>query len=257
MVLVAVAGLLAGLVNAIAGGGSLISFPALLAVGYPPVTANVTNAVAVLPGYVGGTVAYRHEVRRQTRRLPRLALVGALGGLTGAVLLLISPEDVFHVLAPYLVLLSCAVLAFQPALARVVRRGDDKTNDDDGGGGGGDKTRDGGILLPLTQFVVGVYGGYFGAGIGIMMLAVLGLLLDDDLHEVNALKNALSLVVGITSTVFFAFFGPIQWAAAAVMAVTSLVGGHLGVRIARRLPARGLRTLIVTFGAAVAIALWL
>ncbi|MGW1994954.1 sulfite exporter TauE/SafE family protein [Embleya sp. NPDC001921] len=242
-VLVAVAGLMAGLVNAIAGGGSLVSFPALLAVGYPPVTANVTNAVAVLPGYVGGTVAYRNEIRSQTRGLPRLASAGALGGVAGAALLLIGPADVFDALAPCLVLASCLLLALQPRLARAVahRR---------------TEGRDGRLVVPI-QFVVGLYGGYFGAGIGIMMLAVLGLLLDRGLHQVNALKNVLSLVIGVGSTVFFAVFGPVQWSAAAIMAVTSLIGGHVGVGVARRLAPGPLRVVIVAFGTVVAIALWL
>jgi uncharacterized protein len=244
LVLLAVAAFLAGAVNAIAGGGSLISFPALLAVGYPSITANVTNAIAVLPGYAGGTHAYRRELAGQGREVRILGAVSALGALCGALLLIVSSQSLFDRLVPWLVLFSSLLLAAQPALARRVRR--------DG---------DGGERLPLQllvlQFASAVYGGYFGAGLGILLLAVMGIYLAGDMHEINALKGVISLVVGLVAAAFFALFGPVAWTAAAAMAVTSVAGGHIGVRLVRRLPADLLRGLVVVLGVAVAIRLML
>lgn len=240
LILVSAAGLLAGIVNAIAGGGSLISFPALLATGLPSVVANVTNAVAVLPGYVGGTVAYRDELRRGTHHLRQLAPVTAGGSLVGGLVLLASPDALFEQLVPFLILLSCGLLAFQPALARVVQSG-----------GAGQGTS----AVTAGQFCVAVYGGYFGAGVGIMMLAVLGIFLSDGLQELNALKGALSLLTAAVSVALFAAFAPVAWLPAGCMALTCLIGGHVGVRLARRLSPTLLRSTVVIFGVLVALSL--
>lgn len=229
-VLLIAAGFGAGAVNAVAGGGSLLSFPALLAVGLPPVAANVTNMVAVLPGYAGGSVAYREELRGQGGRVRVLGLVSAVGAAVGAVLLLVGDEDVFEALAPWLILAACAGLALRPA-ARV-RRG-----------------------LPALVALAAVYGGYFGAGLGIMLLAVLRALVDDSLQRLNALKGVLSLVIAVVGALVVAVFGPVAWGPAAAMAGASLAGGHLGVGLARRLPEPALRWGIVAFGVGVAIAL--
>jgi uncharacterized membrane protein YfcA len=223
LVLLGGAGLLAGGVNAVAGGGSLISFPALLAVGYPSVPANVTNNVALLPGYVGGTLAYREELSGQGRRARRLSATG-----------------VFEAIVPFLILLSCGLLVAQPAASRAVERG-------------GHQGRP--ALVHTGVFLSAVYGGYFGAGLGIMLLAALGAFLPDDMQRLNALKGLLSLVISAAAVVYFAFFAPVVWAAAAVMAVTSLAGGQLGVRLARRLSATTLRWVVVAFGTGVAIVL--
>jgi uncharacterized protein len=240
LALLAGAGLLAGAVNAVAGGGSLISFPALLAVGYPSVAANVTNNVALLPGYVGGTLAYREELRGQGARARRLGATSAAGGLAGAVLLDVSPPGVFEAIVPFLILLSCALLVVQPAASRAVEAR---------GHQGRPAAVHAGVLFSA------VYGGYFGAGVGIMLLAALGAFLPDDLQRLNALKGLLSLVISAVAVVYFALFGPVAWAAAAVMAVTSLVGGQSGVRVARRLSAVALRWVVVAFGSAVALVL--
>jgi uncharacterized membrane protein YfcA len=242
LVLLGGAGLLAGAVNAVAGGGSLISFPALLAVGYPSVTANVTNNVALLPGYVGGTLAYRRELSGQGGRARRLGVTSAAGGLGGAVLLDVSPPGVFEAIVPFLILLSCALLVVQPAASRAVQRG-------------GHQGRP--AFVHAGTFLAAVYGGYFGAGLGIMLLAVLGAFLPDDLQRLNALKGLLSLVISAVAVVYFALFGPVAWAAAAVMAVTSLAGGQSGVRLARRLSATTLRWVVVAFGTVVAVVLLL
>jgi uncharacterized protein len=244
VVLLAVAAFLAGAVNAIAGGGSLISFPALLAVGYPSITANVTNAIAVLPGYAGGTHAYRRELAGQGREVCVLGAVSALGALCGALLLVVSSQSLFDRLVPWLVLFSSLLLAVQPALARRVRQRDD---------GGGRLP----AQLLVLQFASAVYGGYFGAGLGILLLALMGIYLAGDMHQINALKGVISLVVGLVAAAFFALFGPVAWTAAAAMAVTSVIGGHVGVRVVKRLPPDVLRGLVVVLGVGVAIRLML
>jgi uncharacterized membrane protein YfcA len=220
--LLALAGASAGAVNAVAGGGSLISFSSLLAVGYSPLTANVTNSVGVLPGYLGGTVGYRRELRGQERRAGMLALTAATGAIGGAVLLITTPAAAFEAAAPVLILLSCGLLAVQPRLTRYAIAHD----------GGGARSRG----LHLGQFAAALYGGYFAAGFGVLLLAVLGALLpDEDLHRINALKGALSLIVGAIAAATFALFGPVTWSAAAVMAPASYLGGYTGTGAARRL----------------------
>ena len=236
------AGFLAGAVNAVAGGGSLISFPALLAVGQPAVTANVTNAVAVVPGYLGGTIGYRRELQGQRRRAVGLAATSIVGAVCGAILLLVSSEKLFKAIVPFLVLFSAALLAAQPLMSKLTR----------GPRRGGEHT----VRLHAMNLGAAVYGGYFGAGLGIMLLAVLGLSIDDELQRLNALKGLLSLVIGLVAAAYFAIFGPVQWDAAAVMAVTSLGGGQAGVVLARRLDDRVLRWVVVAFGTAVGIALF-
>jgi hypothetical protein len=235
--------LVAGVTNAVAGGGSLISFPALLWAGYPPVVANVTNAVALLPGYAGGTLGYRPELAGQAARARRLVAVSTAGAVLGSVLLLAGPEDVFSRLVPWLILFSCAVLAAQPAIGRWLRT---RT-----GAARGDASPP----LLAVQLAGGVYGAYFGAGLGVLMLAVLGIFVEDGLQRLNALKGLLSLVINLVAAVCFVVAGRVAWDAVAIMAVASLVGGRLGVTLARRLPDRLLRALVIGFGVAVAIRL--
>ena len=234
--LLGAAGFAAGAVNAVAGGGSLVSFPALLAVGFPAVTANVTNLVAVLPGYAGGSLAYRRELAGQGERARSLGAVSVAGAGLGTALLLVGPADVFELLAPWLILVASAALAARPLVAA------------------GDRRRSP-VLVHALVGVGAVYGGYFGAGLGIMLLAILGAFLPDDLQRLNALKGLLSLVVAVVSALVVAVFGPVAWGPALVMAGASLVGGHLGVGVARRLPEPALRWGIVVFGVGVAIAL--
>jgi uncharacterized membrane protein YfcA len=236
------AAVVAGAVNAVAGGGSLISFPALLAVGYPALTANATNIVAVLPGYLGGSVAYRGELRGQGGRSVALGVGAAVGALVGSVLLLTLPASVFELVAPMLILVACVLLAAQPLVERLRARS---------AGSRGHRSP----ALHLLVFGAAVYGGYFGAALGIMLLAVLELALRDGLQRLNALKGLLSLVIGAVSALYLAVFGPVALAPAAIMAVGSLIGGHAGVSLARRLPARALRAVVVVYGVGVAIAL--
>lgn len=228
----------AGAVNAVAGGGSLISFPALLAVGYPSVAANVTNMIAVTPGYASGSAAYRAELRGQGGRIRALVLTTAVGTATGTAILLLAPSGAFDAVVPFLVLLACALLAVQPVLAKVVTR-----------------RRHAGHGLRGAVFAGAIYGGYFGAGLGIMLLAILEAFLEDDLQRLNALKGLLSLVVAVVSASLVAVFGPVAWGPALLMAAASVAGGWVGARGARRLPAAVLRWGVVAFGVAVAIAL--
>jgi uncharacterized membrane protein YfcA len=243
--LLAAAAFAAGAVNAVAGGGSLISFPALVAVGVPTLAANVTNQIAVLPGYVGGTLAYREELGGQRRRAVALAVTSALGAVVGALLLVISSQRLFEVLAPVLVLLAVALLVAQPRLAAMeAQRAAHPEHRQHPTG-----------RLHVANFLASVYGGYFGAGLGIMLLAILAIGLEDSLQRLNALKGLLSLVVAVVAAVFFALFGPVHWDAAGVMAVASFAGGHVGVGAARSISDRALRIGIIVVGAAVVI--WL
>jgi uncharacterized protein len=232
-------------VNAVAGGGSLISFPALVAVGVPTLAANVTNQIAVLPGYFGGTVAYRDELQGQRRRVISLAWTSGIGAVVGALLLVISSQRLFEFLAPVLVLVAVGLLAAQPRLARMeaerATHPQQRVH----------PTR----RVHVGNFLASVYGGYFGAGLGIMLLAILAIGLEDSLQRLNALKGLLSLIVAVVAAIFFALFGPVHWDAAAVMAVASFAGGHLGVGAARRISDRALRLGITVIGTVVAV--WL
>jgi uncharacterized protein len=244
--LLAGAALVAGAVNAVAGGGSLISFPALLAVGYPAIDANVTNTVALCPGYFGGSLGYRRELADQRARVRALGATSTVGAVLGAFLLVISSPALFDLIVPYLIFLACGLLAAQPWLRRVVQ--------------GRLEHRDGAarpVALYGAQFLAAVYGAYFGAGVGIMMLAILGVFLTDTLQRLNALKGLLSLLINLVAAVWFAIFAQVAWLAVAVMALASLVGGQLGVVLARRLDDRVLRWLVVAFGVAVGLRLLL
>lgn len=251
LLLLAAAALLAGAVNAVAGGGSLLSFPALLAVGYPAITANVTNSVALTPGYFGGTLGYRRELAGQRPRILALGATSATGAVVGAVLLLVSSPELFEAIVPFLIFLACGLLALQPRLARLVRA----RRQDDGNPAAGPDRHTGPLFA--TQFLAAVYGAYFGAGVGIMMLAILGIFLSDSLQRLNALKGLLSLLISVVAAVWFALFAEVSWVAVAVMAVASLLGGQLGVVLARRLDDQVLRWLVVAFGVAVGLRLLL
>jgi len=244
LALAGLAALIAGIVNALAGGGTLISFPMLLALGVPPISANVTNTVALVPGYLGGTLAQRSDLDRQGRRLRVLMPAAALGGLAGAALLLLTPESVFAVLVPILILAAVAVLALGDAVKRRVAERISRTLD-----GGPER-----LLGPaIGVFAAAIYGGYFGAGLGIILLAVLGLALPDPLVRVNAYKQALSLVINVLAALFFVFSGKVEWQYAAVMAVGSLIGGNVGGRLVGVLKPTVLRVAVIVFGVAAAI----
>ncbi len=233
----------AGAVNAVAGGGTLISFPALIGIGVPAVPANITNTVSLLPGYLGGSWAQRADLEPQLAHAKALSAVSAVGGLAGSVLLLVIPARSFRLSVPYLILLACALLLAQDRMRQWLVR--------DGGRAGGHHA-----ALVGSSFLAAVYGGFFGAGLGIMLLAILGLFRAESLVRLNALKQALSFVINLVAAVFFLFSGRVVWELVPVMAVASLVGGALGARSVHLIPAVWLRRLVVVTGVAVAVALW-
>jgi uncharacterized membrane protein YfcA len=237
------AGLVAGAINALAGGGSLITFPTLIATGMPSVDANVTNSVSVFPGYVSSVVGSRADLAGQERRLVAILPTAMVGGVAGCALLLLTPARAFEVIVPFLVLAAAATLAFQDRLRGLV------------GHPRALSRRRQAITLQVVAFVGAVYGGYFGAALGVMYVAALALILDETLNRINALKNVLSAVVGLVTVVVFALFAPIHWAAVAVLAPATVVGGYAGAKLARRLPPAVLRFLIVAFGTVIGLVL--
>ncbi len=237
-----VAGLLAGAVNAVAGGGSLLVFPALLAVGFPPLAANVTNSVAQWPGYLGIVIGARHDLVGQRRRIVVTSAVAVAGSALGCALLLVLPGSVFDTVVPALVLLASALMALGPQLKRWIGAPEPGAPDRNA------------ALLPAV-FVAAVYGGYFGGALGVILIATLSLCAHDGLVRLNALKGVLSLVIATVTVVIFAFGAPVDWLAVALIAPTTLIGGYLGAKVARRLPENVLRWAVVLLGVAVGIAL--
>lgn len=244
--LTALAGVLAGAVNTAAGGGTLISFPALLAAGMSPLVANVTSAVGLVPGYAGSAYAYRRELVGQRHRFTALAMMCALGGVFGAILLLNTPAAAFKVAVPYLVLISCALLLAQPRLTRWVmaRREARGTREDVIG-----------IPARLSVAASAVYGSYFGAGLGVLLLAVMGVLIPDDLQRLNGLKGLLSLVVVTAGVSVYLASGQANLPYVGILAVSSCLGGVMGGFLARRISPQTLRRVVCTLGLGVAIAL--
>jgi uncharacterized membrane protein YfcA len=243
--LLVVAGLAAGAVNAIAGGGSLITFPSLIAVGLPSVEANVTNSVSVFPGYVSSVAGSRADLAGQGRRVRATVPAAVAGTAVGCALLLLTPARAFEIVVPFLVLGAAATLAFQERLRGLV------------GHPRAMSPRRAAVTLQSVVFVGAIYGGYFGAALGVMYVAALALVLDETLNRINALKNVLSACVGLVTVVVFAVLAPVHWGAVLAVAPATVVGGYLGARLARRLPARVLKVLIVSFGTVVGlILLW-
>ena len=242
LVFLLVAGLFAGGVNAVAGGGSLLVFPALLAVGFPPLAANVTNSVAQWPGYVGIVIGARQDLRGQRRRILLTSAVAVVGSAVGCVLLLVLPAAVFDAVVPALVLLASALMALQPRIKKWIGAPEP---------GAPDRSA---ALLPAV-FLAAVYGGYFGGALGVILIATLSLCANDTLVRLNALKGLLSLVIATVTVVIFAIGAPVDWLAVALLAPTTLVGGFLGARLARRLPENVLRWVVVALGLAVGITL--
>jgi hypothetical protein len=259
LLLAALAGAAAGAVNALAGGGTLITFPALTALGVPALAANVTNTVALCPGYFGATLAQRGDLRGQGRRLRLLVPAGVLGGLAGGFLLLRSGERTFRALVPFLILLASALLAAQEPLRAWVKRREVRAGAVAAGaaarpaGAGAGAGADAGAARTAPAVgLAAVYGGYFGAGLSVIVLAVLGLLLDDSLTRLNALKQAMALGVNVAAAVLFVCVAPVVWPAAAAMAVGALLGGTAGGRLAGRVRPAVLRRIVVIIGVAVA-----
>ena len=244
VLLLLAAGLAAGAVNGIAGGGTLLSFPALLAVGLGPVSANVTNTVAIWPGYLSSALTWRAELVRDRARHASLVLVSAIGAVVGTALLLTAPAHVFRALVPYLVLGATALLAAQPAISRALARR-----------GGPDRPAPRPAVTAVATFAASVYGAYFGGGLGIILLAVLALGMRSDIQRLSGLKALLALVVNTVAILGFVVFGPVDWAAAALIAPASFLGGVLGARIAQHLDPAVLRAAIVVLGVGVGVRL--
>ncbi len=236
--------LLAGGINSVAGGGSLILFPTLVALGLPTVAANVTNSIAQWPGYLGGVIGFRQHYRGQRNRLVGMSVVAALGGVAGSILLLTTPSSAFETVVPVLVLLASLLIGLQPLLTKRLQ-----ANETDG-------DRRDPLWLYVAVFFACVYGGYFGGALGVILTAVLAVGLGR-LKLANAIKSLLSLVTASTTLVVFGLFGPVDWLLVAVCAPASLLGGFLGARVASRIPSTPLRVFIVVFGVAVAVYLFL
>ncbi|MFF8012786.1 TSUP family transporter [Streptomyces sp. NPDC007929] len=241
MAAVLAAGTGAGAVNAVVGSGTLITFPVLLATGMPPVTATVSNGLGLVPGSLTAIVGYREELRGQRRRVLLLGTGAVLGGLVGAVLLLTLPASAFERIVPVLVGLALVLVACQPWIAKRVRRRRERDS--------GPVRRDGGPLLFAGLTLASVYGGYFSAAQGIIYVSLMGMLLDETLQRLNAVKNVLAAVVNTVAAVLFLFFAHFDWTAVLLIAAGSALGGLIGARTGRRFSPAVLRTLIVSVGA--------
>jgi uncharacterized membrane protein YfcA len=236
-------GMAAGTVNTIVGSGSLITFPTLLALGYSPVVANVSNTLGLVPGSASGAFGYRRELTGQGARLRTLSIAAGAGGLTGGILLLQLPGTVFRDVVPVLILVACLLVIIQPRVSRHLATL-------------GPRSERGGPVLFAAVFLTGIYGGYFGAAQGVLLMALLAIFLNDDLQRLNGAKNVLALIVNGVAALLFLIFAHIAWGAVATLAVGSTIGGQIGARVGRRLPPQLLRLAIVVVGIGVSIKLF-
>jgi uncharacterized protein len=241
------AALAAGFINAVAGGGTLVSFPVLMALGLPPITANVTNTVALCPGYVSGVYAQRKDFAIQKRRLLSILPLSIVGGIAGGLLLLNTGEKEFNGIVPYLILLACLLLAIQVPVKKWMMKRSDRRN-------GALIKRIGAATLLL---VASIYGGYFGAGVSVIVIAILGLIYDDQLTKLNVLKQAISFSINISAAVYFSFSDKIDWTFALVMMIGAVAGGLLGGRFAGAIKPELLRWIVVVVGCSTAIIYWI
>ncbi len=277
------AGLAAGTINTVVGSGTLITFPTLLAFGYPPVLANVSNNVGLVPGVASGVHGYRAELAGQRRRVLRLGSASLCGGLLGAILLLVLPAEAFKAIVPVLIGIALVMVVFQPRLSKWVARrqrgqaapaGD---SGDDGGGTGGTAGTGGtggpatvGVAAPVSEhtalqvggpvlwvlvFLSGVYGGYFGAAQGVLLLGLMGVAFIDSMQRINAVKNVLAGLVNGMAAVVFVLATHIDWGVAGLIAAGSVLGGQIGARVGRKLPPWGLRVVIICVGVAALVKL--
>ncbi len=239
----------AGAINTIVGSGSLITFPTLLLLGYPPLIANVSNTVGLVFGSISGAIGYRRELVGQRERAIPLSIAAGLGGLTGAALLLVLPATAFATIVPILILLACVLVAIQPRLtawiaARRLRLGHEPRHG-------------GGPILMVGVYLTGIYGGYFGAAQGVILIALLAILIDDELQRLNGLKNVIASVINAVAAIIFVIVAPVAWGPAILLAIGSTIGGQLGAILGRRLSPIALRVAIITIGTIVAVKLLL
>lgn len=237
-ILIFLAAVVAGFINAMAGGGTLVSFPVLLAVGISPVVANVTNTVALVPGTIGGMWSQRNEFQSQYRRLLKLLPVAIVGGVAGGLLILNTSEDAFKSLIPYLILGATLLLGFQVRIKNwvVSRIGEAHSEHHNP------------IFMLSMVFLAAIYGGYFGAGLGVILMAVLGLVTDDSMTRLNFLKQALGFAINLAAAIYFAFSGKVDWMIAFVMIFGSLLGGLIGGKLAGKMKPEVLRWIVVSAG---------
>lgn len=252
-VLIALAGVWAGMINTVVGSGTLVTFPVLVAFGYPPVTATTSNAIGLAPGTISGAIGYRHELRGQLRRLLSLAPASLVGAVCGTVLLLSLPADAFETVVPVLVGLAVVLVIIQPRVSTwVLARRESRERRTGAEAGRGRGTA---VLLVTAVFLVGIYGGYFTAAQGVMLMAFMGMLLDEPIQRLNGIKNVLAAVVNVVAGTVYAFVAPVSWPVVALLAGGSIVGGALGAVIGRRLPPTALRMVIVVIGLAAIVQL--
>jgi uncharacterized membrane protein YfcA len=248
-VVVFASALAAGMINSVAGGGTLLSFPALVWVGVDPIQANVTSTVALWPGSLGGVIGFRRELAGSRQWMLMLVGPSLLGGLLGAFLLLLTPAKAFAFFVPYLILFATLLFAAGDTITRRLRK---KTPN-----GENQPARRSWSAAIAFQFLVAVYGGYFGAGIGILMLAALGLLGLTDIHQMNGLKNLFAVCINLVAAFYFILFGPVRWQFALVMAAGSITGGYGGAGLARKLGRTFVRRAVIFIGLAMALSLLL
>jgi len=244
-VLVVVAGFWAGTINTVVGSGTLVTFPTLLALGYPPVTATTSNAIGLAPGSVTGAIGYRHELRGSGRRLLRYATASALGAGCGTVLLLSLPPDAFATVVPFLIVLALVLVVIQPRVSRWVANRNPASSEH------------GGPLLLFFVFLIGVYGGYFSAAQGVLLMGVLGILLAERLQRLNGIKNVLAATVNTIAGIVYAFVAPVDWTVIGLLALGAIAGGVVGAKIGRKLPPIVLRGVIITIGVAAVVGMLL
>jgi uncharacterized membrane protein YfcA len=246
-VLIFLAAIAAGFINAIAGGGTLLTFPVLLAIGVSPVVANITNTVALVPGTIGGMWAQREDFHSQYRRLIKLLPIAIIGGITGGLLILHTSESAFRSIIPYLILLATLLLAAQLRIKNWIsaRIGNAHT-----------ETNNSFFMITMVLFA-SIYGGYFGAGLGVILMAVLGLVIDDSLTRLNFLKQALSFSINLAAAIYFAFSGKVYWWVAFVMIFGSILGGWIGGKLAEKIKPELLRWIVVSAGLVAAVIFFL
>jgi uncharacterized membrane protein YfcA len=233
-IVVAIAGLCAGAINSVVGSGTLITFPVLLALGYPPVVANASNSIGLVPGGITGAIGYRRELVGQRERLMRLGICSLLGGVVGALLLLVLPPGVFKAVVPVLIVVALVLVIAQPWLSRRLAERE--------------RHEHGGVSAMIATFGAGIYGGYFGAAQGVLLVGMLGILINEGLQRLNALKNVLTAGVNLVAGVIFVLIADVDWVVVLLIAAGSTVGGLLGAKIGRRLPPAVLRGVIVVVG---------
>lgn len=243
VVAVIVAGVFAGGINTVVGSGTLVTFPVLLAVGYPPVVANVSNSLGLVPGALSGAYGYRNELAGQGERVKRLLPASVLGGILGAILLVTLPAKAFSTIVPVLIVIALVLVVVQPLLNRKLAQRQFERH------------VHGGFALWVGVFFAGIYGGYFGAAQGVLMVGLMGVLMDEHMQRMNALKNVLTAFVNLSAGILFIFIANVAWLPVLLLAAGSIVGGQIGAKVGRRLPSVALRAVIVVVGIAAIVKL--